>query len=86
MKRSFGQTLWRRRQLGTIKIVDKVETEDGVRPGVLHITLQVILKGHCLLQHVIFPANWFKTASGCNHDQPELHSARLCQASLCIIT
>lgn len=41
VKRSFAQTLWRRRQLGTIKIVDHVETEDGVRPGVLHITLQV---------------------------------------------
>ena len=43
VKRSFGQTLWRRRQLGTIKIVDKVETEDSERPGVLHITLQVLL-------------------------------------------
>ena len=42
VKRSFCQTLWRRKQLGTIKIVDKVESADGTtRPGVLHITLQV---------------------------------------------
>ena len=41
MQSSFAQTLWRRRQLGEIKIVEKVEEEDGVRPGMLHITIQV---------------------------------------------
>ncbi len=41
MQSSFAQTLWRRRQLGEIKIVEKVEDEDRVHPGMLNITIQV---------------------------------------------
>ena len=41
MQSSFTQTLWRRRQLGEIKIVEKTEDEDGMHPGMLHITIQV---------------------------------------------
>ena len=42
MQSSFAQTLWRRRQLGEIKIVEKVEAEDRVQPGMLNITIQVL--------------------------------------------